>query len=128
MTNISISEIETHLYDKLKKLVSKNTYAGTFPDTIQASWNDMCLIDCSNAIKDFDAYGNGSVLIFLYARPRANGTKNVKVMSELESKFNNSIAELATDKFFFNIEYRFTDYDQTRQWHCVIIDLNIVIV
>ena len=67
MTNISISEIETHLYDKLKKLVSKNTYAGTFPDTIQASWDDMCLIDCSNAIKDFDAYGNGSVLIFLYA-------------------------------------------------------------
>lgn len=127
-SNISISEIETYLHSKLKNVVSKNTYAGTLPDTIQSTWDDMCLIDCANAISNFNAYSKGQVLIFLYTRPRSNGAKNVAKMSELENNLNDVINNIYDDRFMVSIENRYSDYDETRQWHCNIIVLDLVIV
>jgi hypothetical protein len=49
---INISKIETYLHGIIDGKVSDNTYAGTLPDTIQSSWNDMVLIDVGNAIND----------------------------------------------------------------------------
>lgn len=127
-TNISISDIETYLYDVLKTGVTKNTYAGTLPDTIQSSWNDMCLIDCASAINNMNAYSQGSVLIFLYTRPRANGSKDVTNMSTLENKLNTVINNCFHEKIMVSIANRYSDYDTVRQWHCNVIELNLVIV
>lgn len=53
--NLNISNIETYLHSIIDNKVSNNTFVGTLPDTINQKWNDMCLIDCSSTIQDYDA-------------------------------------------------------------------------
>lgn len=126
--NLNISKIETYLYSIMKGVVSNNTYAGTLPDTIQSSWNDMCLIDCATAIDDMNAYGQGTILIWLYAKPRANGTKNTTTMSKLEQKLNDVIKSASNTSYHINRRNTYSDYDTDRKWHCNIVELNILIV
>lgn len=125
---LNISNIETYLHSIMDGIVSENTYAGTLPDTMKSEWNDMCLIDCCNKLHDFDAYGQGTILIWLYARPRSNGTKNVAIMNDLENKLNYVIQNASNANYSFSRGATYTDYDSTRQWHCNIVELNILIV
>lgn len=125
--NLNISSIEMFLYSTFKGVVSNNTYVGTFPDTIQSSWQDMCLIDCGSAITDLDALGGGVVLIWLYAKPLSDGSKNVGKMQELEEKLNLAISNSFDKNYKINRRNTYTDYDSDRKWHCNIVELNIVI-
>lgn len=123
--NMNISRIETYLHGIIDNVVSKNTYAGTLPDTIKSDWNDMVLVDCANRVSDMDAYGEAIVLVWLYARPFENGSKNVAVMDELETKLN-EVIENANDKIYvINRRNTYSDYDSDRQWHCNIVELNV---
>ena len=125
--NMNISRIETYLHGIIDNVVSKNTYAGTLPDTIKSDWNDMVLVDCANRVSDMDAYGEAIVLVWLYARPFENGSKNVAVMDELETKLN-EVIENANDRIYvINRRNTYSDYDNDRQWHCNIVELNILI-
>ena len=122
---MNISRIETYLHGIIDNKVSKNTYAGTLPDTIKSDWNDMVLVDCANRVSDLDAYGEAIVLVWLYARPFENGSKNVAVMDELETKLN-EVIENANDKIYvINRRNTYSDYDSDRQWHCNIVELNV---
>lgn len=123
--NINISKIESYLYSIIDNKVSDNTYAGTLPDTIQTEWKDMCLVDVSTSIRDMDAYGEGVVLVWLYARPLANGAKNVAKMSELESKLNEVIESANDSIYHINRRATYSDYDSERKWHCNIVELNL---
>ena len=123
--NMNISRIETYLHGIIDNKESKNTYAGTLPDTIKSDWNDMVLVDCANRVSDMDAYGEAIVLVWLYARPFENGSKNVAVMDELETKLN-EVIENANDKIYvINRRNTYSDYDSDRQWHCNIVELNV---
>ena len=123
--NMNISRNETYLHGIIDNKVSKNTYAGTLPDTIKSDWNDMVLVDCANRVSDMDAYGEAIVLVWLYARPFENGSKNVAVMDELETKLN-EVIENANDKIYvINRRNTYSDYDSDRQWHCNIVELNV---
>lgn len=122
---MNISRIETYLHGIIDNKVSKNTYAGTLPDTIKSDWNDMVLVDCANRVSDMDAYGEAIVLVWLYARPFENGSKNVAMMDELETKLN-EVIENANDKIYvINRRNTYSDYDSDRQWHCNIVELNV---
>lgn len=123
--NINISKIESYLYSIIDNKVSANTYAGTLPDTIQTEWKDMCLIDVGASIRDMNAYGQGVVLVWLYARPLANGAKNVAKMSELESKLNEVIEGANDSIYHINRRATYSDYDPERKWHCNIVELNL---
>lgn len=125
--NLNISKIETYLHSIIDNVVSNNTYVGTLPDTIQSSWNDMCLIDVGNSIYDLDAYGSGIVHILLYARPLLSGAKNVAAMSTLEQKLNNALKNANSNIYSINRRSTYTDYDTERKWHCNIVALNITI-
>lgn len=120
---INISKIETFLYGIIDNVVSDNTYVGTLPDTIDAKWKDMCLIDCSNSVQDYEAYGEGIVHILLYAKPLTNGSKNVAVMSKLEAKLNEVIDKNNSREYQFSRLNTYTDYDAKRKWHCNIVAL-----
>lgn len=125
--NLNVSKIETYLHGIIDNVVSNNTYVGTLPDTIQSSWNDMCLIDVGNSIYDLDAYGSGIVHILLYARPLLSGAKNVAAMSTLEQKLNNALKNANSNIYSINRRSTYTDYDTERKWHCNIVALNITI-
>ncbi len=125
---LNISNIETYLHSIMDGIVSEHTYAGTLPDTMNSEWDDMCLIDCGNKLHNLDAYGQGVILIWLYARPRSNGTKNVATMSKLEENLNDVIKNASNNDYVITRGLTYSDYDTTRQWHCNIVELNILIV
>lgn len=88
----------------------------------------MCVIDLGSDIVDFNAYGKGVVLVWLYARPLATGAKNVAKMSELETKLNEVIDTARNSTYRINRNATYTDYDSERKWHCNIVELNLTIV
>ena len=125
---MNVSEIENYLYGLLALKVSDNVFVGKLPDTIDASWDDMVLIDCGNGVNDFDAYGYGTVLVFTYARPRSNGTKNVARLKEMDSEVNRILkAQDSSGHYYLYRRKTYSDYDSARNWHCNIATLGITV-
>ena len=71
-SKLNISSIETYLNSIIDGVVSNNTFFTAIPETsiVKASdWQEMVMIAIPEGISDFEAYGKGSVFIYLYARP-----------------------------------------------------------
>ena len=126
-SNLNISNIENYLFTLFDNVVSNNTYIGTLPDTIDASWTDMVLIDFGTSINDLDAMGRCIVHIFLYAKPLANGSKNVRKLAEMEDKFNEVMLSQKDKTYQLSHVYDDSDYDKDRKWHFNIKALNLMI-
>ena len=124
--NLDIASIEAFLYDAINGKVSKNTFTG-LPDTTRDSWKDMCLVDCGNAINDMRSYGRGSVMIWLYSKPRSDGSKDTRSMAKLERSLDEIVKGLRSDKFAISIRSKYNDYDSDRKWYCTIVILNIIV-
>lgn len=124
---LTISSIETFLYEKIDNVVSKNTYVGTLPETMKSEWSDMCLIDVGNTIEDLNAFGSGIVHILLYAKPLSNGEKNVSTLKKMEETLNKVINSSSNSTYVIKRQGLYSDYDINRKWHCNIIALNIKI-
>lgn len=125
--NINISSIETYLDSIIKNAVSKNVYAGTLPNTISDSVKDLVLIDCGNAINDMDAYGKGAVNVFLYAKPTANGRKNVAQIQKMEKAMNKLLETANDERYSLSQLYKSSDYDSALNWHYTVVALNIIV-
>lgn len=125
--NLNISSIETYLDSIIKGKVSKNVFAGTLPNTLEDTVKDLVLIDCGNAIRDLDAYGRGALNIFLYAKPTANGRKNVAQLSKMEKSLANVIDNAADERYTLTQLYKASDYDTALNWHYIVVALNILI-
>lgn len=129
--NINISKIESILNEYLEGIVSDNVFFGS---TIDASivksseWTDMIVVEMPNGISDMDAFGGGTVLVWLYAKPLSSGRKNVSKMSKLESSLNESISLMKSDGYSVSRRLTYTDYDTEINWHCNVVELQILIV
>lgn len=93
--NINISSILTHFESVVRKEVTKYCYAGTLPATLKEGVKSMVVIDCGNTVRDFNAYGEGTISFNLYAQP-VNGMMNVAALSKLEKALRKALYE---DKF-----------------------------
>lgn len=127
----NISRIETHLNSMLDGVVSEHTFFGTAPDVSvvkSSDWQDMVVVEIPNGITDFGAYGQGTALVWLYARPMESGRKDVAKMSELEQKLTDAIKQSSDDKYYIQRRMTFTDYDTEIKWHCNVVELTITIV
>ena len=128
---INISKIETFLYEKIDNVVSKNTFVGSkVPDktAIPTDWNDIVLIDIPNGVRDFDAYGKGTVLVYLFARPQESGRKNVAVLSKMEAILNEVINTSSNDTYLLKRRLTFTGYDMNIDWHYNVIEITLTIL
>ena len=124
--NLNISKIETYLNSILDNVVSDNTFFGYMPDASvikSTSWTDMCLVEIPNGIRDMDAYGQGTVLVWLYARPLESGRKNVAKMSVLEDRLNDVIANNKDKNYQISRRMTYTDYDTDVDWHCNVVEI-----
>lgn len=128
---INISKIETFLYEKIDNVVSKNTFVGSkVPDktAIPTDWNDIVLIDIPNGVRDFDAYGKGTVLVYLFARPQESGRKNVAVLSKMEASLNEVVNTSSNDTYLLKRRLTFTGYDMNIDWHYNVIEITLTIL
>ena len=123
--NLNISKVETFLNGIIDNVVSKNTLFTRMIDkeTIPADWQDMCLIEIPGGIEDMNAYGIGTVLVWLYARPLSSGRKNVAVMSQLEQRLNKVIEETKEPNITLTRRDTYTDYDTSINWHCNCVEI-----
>lgn len=123
--NLNISKIETFLNGILDNRVSDNTYFGSIPSksAIPSNWNDMCFIDIPNGIRDLEAYGQGTVLVWLYARPMASGRKDVATLSKMEQALNKVIQENNDNTYQISRRLTYTTYDADVDWHCNVVEL-----
>lgn len=123
--NLNISKVETYLNGILDNTISNNTYFGSLPEhsAIPAEWNDMCFVEIPNGIRDMEAYGQGTVLVWLYARPMSSGRKNVAVMSQLEQRLNEVIANNKDRHYQISRRLTYTSYDTNIKWHCNVVEL-----
>lgn len=131
INKINISKIETFLYEKIDNVVSKNTFVGSkVPDktAIPTDWNDIVLIDIPNGVRDFDAYGKGTVLVYLFARPQESGRKNVAVLSKMEARLNEVINTSSNDTYLLKRRLTFTGYDMNIDWHYNVIEITLTIL
>lgn len=125
---INISKIETFLNEKIDNVVSKNTFVGSkVPDktAIPADWKDMVLIDIPNGVRDFEAYGQGTVLVSLFARPMESGRKNVAVLSKMEESLNEVIKSNTDKTYTLSRRLTYTGYDSDIDWHFNTIEVII---
>lgn len=124
---MNISEVENYLFEMFKS-VSAHSYVGTLPDTIENNWNDMLLISCDNGINDHDGYGSGIALVFIYARPRSDGSKNVTKLKQMDAAIT-SIIDNQDSSGSYNVYRRktYSDYDYSRNWHCNVISVGITV-
>lgn len=126
VNNLNISKIETYLNGILDNVVSNNTYFGYLPDASivkSSDWQDMVMVEIPNGIRDMDAYGQGTILVWLYARPLESGRKNVAKMSELETKLNTVITNAKDKSYQISRRMTFTDYDTDIDWHCNVVEI-----
>ena len=128
---INISKIESFLNEKIDNVVSKNTFVGSkVPDktAIPTDWNDIVLIDIPNGVRDFDAYGKGTALVYLFARPQESGRKNVSVLSKMEARLNEVITTSSNDTYLLKRRLTFTGYDMNIDWHYNVIEITLTIL
>ena len=127
---MNISSIETYLNSIFDNTISENTIFGSMIDKaiIPADWNDMVLIEMPNGVADMDAYGQGTILVWLYARPLLSGKKNVAIMSTLEKNLNEVIKSSSNSTYQISRRLTYTSYDTDIDWHCNVVELNILIV
>lgn len=125
---MNISKIETYLNELFDNKVSENTFFTELPPAIKQSWNDMVVVDFPNTVTDLNAYGSGKVLVFLYAKPMSDGKKNVAVLSQMEQKLNECLASATDEHYKLVREGEYTDYDEPKNLHCNIVELNLIII
>lgn len=125
--NLNISSIETYLDKIIKGKVSKNVFAGTLPNTLEDDVKGLVLIDCGNAINDLSSHGKGTLNIFLYAHPTANGRKNVAQLSKMEKAFAAVLDNADDERYVLTQLYKSSDYDTALNWHYIVVGLNIIV-
>lgn len=122
------SKIEEYLHGILRGTVSDIVFAGTLPSALESSWNDMVLIDCDLPVDDYGPYSKATVYIFLYARPNADGTKNVVRLAQMEESLNNVLDSVSNDHYRITRQSNGSDYDSDINWHRNYVNLNLIVV
>ena len=121
------SMVEEYLYGIIQGVVSDHTFAGTLPSAIDGDWNDMVLIDCDLPMTDYGVYSSATVYIFLYARPHADGSKNVPKLADMEDDLCDVLDSIHDDHYSVERLSNGADYDTTVNWHRNFVYFNITI-
>lgn len=121
------SMVEEYLYGILNGAVSDHTFAGTLPSAIGNEWDDMVLIDCDLPMMDYDTYSSATVYIFLYARPNADGTKNVRKLYDMENALCDVLDSVNDVYYKVHRLSNGSDYDTSIGWHRNFVYFSLII-
>lgn len=128
---INISNIETFLYSLLNGVVGDDTIVGgNMPSKVEIPSDciSICHIDIPNGVGDFDAYGRGTALISLYARPMDSGLKNVPILAEMEERLNEAVENSRDDTYKVVRRLTYSSYNRDIDWHCNVIELVVIVL
>jgi len=121
------SKVEEYLYSVLQGVVSDHTFAGTLPSAIGNEWDNMVLIDCDLPMTDYGVYSKATVYVFLYARPFADGSKNVAKLNTMEDALCDMLDSISDDHYSVDRLSNGGDYDSSIGWHRNYVYFNLII-
>ena len=123
-----ISAIETFLDTLLRGRVADKVFFTALPPVTAKAWPSMVAVDIAG-VADMRAYGRARVNIFLYARARPDGTKDVPELSRMEKSLAEAVAGNKDPHYVLTgTNNRYSDYDDGRDLHCNIIEYNLLII
>lgn len=130
--SFSLTSIMTHIDKVIRKRVCKQCYAGTLPSTLSEKINNYVVMEFTNAMYDYAAYGKGIINIYLYSKPIGKGAMNVAELSKLEKAFDAALKDDAFDNENYKVgrEVAYTDagYDNTYNMHYIIKAIRLTII
>lgn len=121
------SMVEEYLYSILNGAVSDHTFAGTLPSAIGNEWDDMVLIDCGLPMTDHGTHSIATVYIFLYARPNADGTKNVPKLYKMENALCDVLDGISDKHYSVDRISNGAHFDNSISWHYNFVYFNLII-
>lgn len=124
---INVSKIETFFNKLFEGKLSDNIFFGECPKTVSDKWKDLVVVTCTYSSMR-DAYARAYATIELYTKPNANGSKNVKLMDEMEMKLVKLVEESRDEHYNPQLGSSFADYDNIRNLHCNTYTVEIFIV
>ena len=126
--NANTARLEDYFYTLIHGKVSNNVFLGELPSTEDIEWNDMVLIDCNLPIYDNGSHSDGTVYIFLYARPNPDGTKNNPRLIEMEDILMNLLDSSDNEKYKVVRGSNGADYDSAINWHRNFVYVDVTIL
>ena len=121
---MTITNIQDFLWALFTSDLLPNKYFDDLPAT--NDFESAMVIDLSNSISDMNAYGQGSFLIFLYAKPLESGMRN-GILGKMEKEVLRLIDENNDPTYSLSKRYTHSDYDAARNLHMTILEVNILI-
>lgn len=125
---LNISKIETFFDSLLRGEVTDNLFFAQPPQAIQEAWKEFIVVDCSGMV-DWDAYGQGTVLLFVYIPPLgSSGRKDVASFSAIESKINECIETSSDPVYKVRRRETYADYDEDKNMFVDVIEISLVVL
>lgn len=119
--------------DFMTRLLSKPRFTKklsvtTLPAIVAEECTDMVLIKIAS-IKDYGAYANGLLNIYLYAKATDNeSTKPIKQLDKMEAALERAISGARDPHYVLDYRDRSgATYDANRNYYCNIISFNVII-
>lgn len=128
MNLMSVSKVEEYFDSVLRGRLTDNLFFEQMPTALGKGWKSFAVVDCGTAIRDYDAYGVGTVRIVLYQTPNASGVKDVKEFYRMESVLNSVISEPSDEHYVISRKGTYSGYDAINDMFFNVIQLNLVII
>lgn len=123
-----VSLVENFLSMFLTKAnISKNIFFGSLPAILNDTWEDMILVDLL-PLTDYDAYAQGMVNIFLYAR--TEDTMNIKPiwkLDEMERMLDEAVGNSHDRNYVLSANWRDQGYDVNRGYYYDFVNYTITV-
>lgn len=123
----SISSVETYFDSLLRGKLTDNLFFTEIPAALRRKWKEFAVVDCGSTLHDMDAYSQGNVLVLMFAMPNAKGTKNVKVLSDMESRLNRIIKEADDPHYVISKTRSYSDYDAVNDLFYNVVTINLIV-
>lgn len=124
---VTVSAVEAFFDSLLRNRLTDNLFFGEIPAAIRKKWKSFVVVDCANAIRDYDAYGAATVLIYLFSKPNSPGTKDVSAINELESKLTELIDFNDSPHFTTTRRGSYAKYDTINDMFYNVIQIQLII-
>lgn len=124
---MTVSAVEQFFDGLLRGKLTKNLFFGEIPSSIRKDWKSLVVVDCANAVRDYEAYGAGTVLIYLMSKPNTSGTKDCKQIAELEMKLTELIDSNNDPYYVTSRRGSYGKYDTVNDMFFNVIQINLII-
>lgn len=123
----NISSVQTFFDKLLRGRLTKNLFFDELPTSIGKDWKELAVVNCRNIMRDKDAYARQTLLVMLYAKQSAYGTKDVRILQQLETKLNALIDENDDPYYHLSRSGCYSGYDAINDIYYTIVQINLIV-